>query len=271
MLKLYNAATSVCSVKARIGLAEKDLEWEDVLLVLPDGDQHRPDYRKLNPNGVVPTLVDGDVVVIESSVILQYIDDLGEGPRLMPTDKARRAETLVWLLRCLEFHQAINTMSFATANREKWLSSKTTDEIDALIAAMPNPRLAAKRRDLIDKGVASDHVAADFHVFARTFSDMDAALGSRRWMNGDAFGMTDVALLAYVDRLDRIAMSGLWSNRMPRITEWLESGRARPGYARAMDRYMSPEALAKTRTVGERYRPDIEARWETFLSGRETA
>jgi glutathione S-transferase len=270
MLTLYNAGTSVCSVKARIGLAEKGLDWEDLLLVLPNGDQHQPKYRKLNPNGVVPTLVDGDTVVIESSVILQYIDDIGDGTRLMPDDKAMRAEALVWLLRCLEIHQAINTMSFATANRDNWLKSKTPEEIDALIAAMPNPRLAAKRRDLIDNGAASANVEADFHVLAGVFRDMDSALRTRRWMNGESFGMTDVALLAYIDRLDRIAMSGLWHNRMPRITEWLEAGRARPSYARAMDRYVTAEAHAKARAVGERFWPEIETRWQAFLSSRET-
>jgi len=268
MLKLYNAGTSVCSVKARLGLAEKGLDWEDILLVLPNGDQNKPDYRKLNPNGVVPTLVDGDTVVIESSVILQYIDEIGAGPSLMPGDKALRAETLVWLLRCVEIHQAINTMSFATANRDKWLTSKSAAEIDALIAAMPNPRRAAKRRDLIDNGVDSTNVEADFHVLARVFDDMEQALRSRQWMNGDSFGMTDVALLAYIDRLDGIAMSGLWETSAPRIADWLAAGRARPSYARAVDRYTTPNAKAQARKVGEQFWPQIAARWQVFRSSR---
>ncbi|NNE86721.1 MAG: glutathione S-transferase family protein [Silicimonas sp.] len=266
MLKLYNAGTSVCSVKARIGLAEKGLAWEDELLVLPNGDQYKPAYLKLNPNGVVPTLVDGDTVVIESSVILQYIDAFFDGPQLMPQGKALQAETLVWLLRCVEIHQAINTMSFATANRERILNSKSPAEIDALIAAMPNPRLAAKRRDLIENGSDSAHLEADFYVLKRVFDDMNTALSTREWMNGDSFGMTDIALLAYIDRLDRIAMSGMWESRTPRIGAWLDAGRARPSYSRALDSYVSSQEHAKSRSVGERFWPDIGARWSAFLA-----
>lgn len=268
MLTLYNAGTSVCSVKARIGLAEKGLDWTDHLLVLPNGDQHKPEYRKLNPNGVVPTLVDGEVVVIESSVILQYIDGLGDGPKLMPSDPSLRVEALVWLMRCLDIHGAINTMSFATANRDVWLRSKSKDEIDTLISNIANPKYSAKRRDLIDKGPDSDYVLADFFTLRNVFIDMNAALEKREWMSGESYGMADVALLAYIDRLDRIAMSGMWSTSMPRISEWLDAGRARPGYKRAMDTYVSPEQHEKSRSVGEAHWPAIGAKWDAFMAGQ---
>src|SRR5262249_29990822 len=57
MLYLYHGTTSVCAVKARLTLAEKNLPWEGEVLDLQRGDQHRPEYEKLNPNHVVPTLV----------------------------------------------------------------------------------------------------------------------------------------------------------------------------------------------------------------------
>ncbi len=114
MLKLYNAGPSVCSVKVRLGLAEKNVEWEDILLVLKNGEQHEPEYLKLNPNGVVPTLVDDQLVIIESSVILQYVDELNDKNILMPSDKSARILTQLWLLRCLDIHAAINTITFST-------------------------------------------------------------------------------------------------------------------------------------------------------------
>jgi len=269
MLKLYNASGSVCSVKARIGLAEKELEWQDVILNLQNGDQNKPEYLKLNPNAVVPTLVDGETVVIESSVILQYIDEMGGGRRLMPKDRALKAEAQLWLLRSIEIHAAIATMSFATANRAKWLKLKSAEEIDASIAAMPNPFRAAKRRELLDNGADSTLLEADFYVLARVFTDMNTALQSRRWMNGDTFGMADVALLAYIDRLDRVAMSGLWDETMPRITQWLDAGRSRPSYARAMDAYVSNEIHARNYEVSEQFWPQIKSRWDAFLANKK--
>ena len=75
MLTLYNAAHSTCSQKVRICLAEKRLQFDDIKLDLgKDKDHLKPDYLKLNPNGVVPTLVDDGDVIIDSSVICEYLD-----------------------------------------------------------------------------------------------------------------------------------------------------------------------------------------------------
>ena len=57
MLKLYHGLASTCSKKVRMCLYEKGLEFESHLLNLQKFEQHNPAYLKLNPNGVVPTLV----------------------------------------------------------------------------------------------------------------------------------------------------------------------------------------------------------------------
>ena len=75
MLELYNAPQSTCSQKVRLTLAEKGLEFVEHKLKLFRNDQLKPEYLKLNPNGVVPTLVDGGVQIIDSSVIMEYLDE----------------------------------------------------------------------------------------------------------------------------------------------------------------------------------------------------
>jgi len=98
MLKLYNAPHSTCSQKVRICLHEKGLPFEDIKLDLGKGkDQLKPEYLKLNPNGVVPTLVDDDNVIIDSSVICEYLDEKYPAPKLMPDDVARRAQMRAWM------------------------------------------------------------------------------------------------------------------------------------------------------------------------------
>ena len=77
MLKLYHGTTSVCAVKVRLVLAEKRLEWESELLNLQRGEQMRPEYLALNPNGVVPTLVHDGNAVIESAVLRLRPSTLG--------------------------------------------------------------------------------------------------------------------------------------------------------------------------------------------------
>ena len=68
MLELYHSPMSPCAQKVRTVLAEKGLEWKSHHLDLRGtGDNLRPEYLKLNPNGVVPTLVDDGRVIIEST------------------------------------------------------------------------------------------------------------------------------------------------------------------------------------------------------------
>lgn len=84
MIKLYHGTTSVCAIKVRLVPAEKGLDWEGEILNLQQGDQHMPEYLKLNPNGVIPTLVHDGNVIIESSIILGYLDEAFPDPPSTP-------------------------------------------------------------------------------------------------------------------------------------------------------------------------------------------
>ena len=85
-LELYHNALSSCSQKVRLVLAEKGLDFESRDVNLVTGEQHAPDYVKLNPNHVVPTLVHDGRVLIESSLINEYLEDAFPKPALWPAD-----------------------------------------------------------------------------------------------------------------------------------------------------------------------------------------
>ena len=120
MIKIYHSGSSVCSQKVRLALAEKGLAWESMDIDMTRGEQFAPDYLALNPEGVVPTLVDEDgFVVRESSVIIDYLDQLSPDNLLMPPDKKAQTTTRLWLIRTIEIHAAINALTFATIIREQ--------------------------------------------------------------------------------------------------------------------------------------------------------
>ncbi|HVA15599.1 MAG TPA: glutathione S-transferase N-terminal domain-containing protein, partial [Stellaceae bacterium] len=75
-LVLYNYWSSVCSQKVRLCLAEKHLAFENQDINLFEFDQWDPAYTKLNPKGVVPTLVHDGRAIIESNVIIEYLEDV---------------------------------------------------------------------------------------------------------------------------------------------------------------------------------------------------
>ena len=84
-LALYHNDMSSCAQKVRLMLAEKGLEWESRHLDLRAGEHQKDWYIKLNPRAVVPTLIDGDIVVPESNVINEYLDErFPDQPRRPP-------------------------------------------------------------------------------------------------------------------------------------------------------------------------------------------
>src|SRR5713226_3410102 len=90
-MKLYDYPQCPFGQKVRIVLAEKELSYELVNVDLRRGEQKRPEFLKLNPFGKVPVLVDDEVVVYDSTVINEYLEDEYPHPQLMPSDSAARA------------------------------------------------------------------------------------------------------------------------------------------------------------------------------------
>src|SRR5690242_12775979 len=89
--KLFNAPQSTCSQRVRFVLNAKGLPFDEVKLNLLEGDQLKPDYLKLNPTGVVPTLDHDGAIVIDSNVITEYLDEVAPDNSFTPGDPVARA------------------------------------------------------------------------------------------------------------------------------------------------------------------------------------
>ena len=96
MLALYHHGSSACAAKVRFALAEKGIDWTGHYLDILKGEQFNPDYLKLNPKAMVPTLVHDGKVIIESTVICEYVEEALGGPRLFYQDPYLRAQLRVW-------------------------------------------------------------------------------------------------------------------------------------------------------------------------------
>lgn len=259
MLYLYQGSTSVCSVKVRIALEEKGLAFEGEILDLQRGDQHRPGYAKLNPNEVVPTLVHDGKVLIESTLIIEYLDEAFPTPPLMPRDPVLRHQARLFMKKIDDYlHAACSTLTFATANR-KVLLQKSREELAAHLAKIPNPDYRERQRLSIEQGLAAPHVALALKNYDKYISDMEAALASHPYLAGEGYSLADAAATPYIFRAAAIGLDGLWLDRRPQVTAWYERIRARPSFEKAV---VAPISEA------DRYRFDVP-RAESWAKARE--
>ena len=90
-MQLYTYYRSQASFRVRIALNLKGLKREEVYLHLEHGDQFAPEYRAVNPQMVVPTLIDDGTKLFQSLAILEYLEEKYPEPPLLPTDIAARA------------------------------------------------------------------------------------------------------------------------------------------------------------------------------------
>lgn len=164
MVRLYHGRTSVCSAKTRLALAEKGVDWESQLLTLR-GDQFDPAYLKLNPNAVVPTIVHDGTVIIESTVIMHYVNDAFPGPPLMPAEATSRAKVHMTTKLVDEYvHNACTVLTFATVNRPSLLQMKPEDPEAALARTPSRARAEAKRQVAAHDLDARGHGEAQRHA-----------------------------------------------------------------------------------------------------------
>jgi glutathione S-transferase len=101
MIKLYDHPDCPFSQKVRVVLAEKELEYERVFVDLRAGEQRTPEFLKLNPYGKVPVLTDEDLVVYDSTIINEYLEDEYPLPHLLPEDSAGRARVRMLEDQCV--------------------------------------------------------------------------------------------------------------------------------------------------------------------------
>jgi len=238
MLTLYHGRTSVCSVKARLALAEKGVDFESKLMTLR-GDQYDSAYMKLNPNAVVPTLVHDGQVIIESTVIMHYVDDAFAGPALMPSDALARSKVHMTTKLMDEYvHNCCTVLTFATVNRAQ-LQKLAPEEFEADLAKAPSRARADAKRQVVKLGLDAPLVVDSLRVQNRLLDRIEAAMKTAPYIAGDTYSLADAAALPYVWRLDKLRLSRLWDKR-PGVAGWYERMRARPSFQSAVEAWLTP-------------------------------
>lgn len=258
MIELYHNDMSVCAQKVRLTLAEKNLPWQGHHLNLRAGDQQKPEYLKLNPNALVPTLVDDGAVIIESTMINEYLDDAYRDPPLRPAGAAARARMRLWTKQLDDsVHAATSVISSAIAFRYQKLAAGM-EALEQFHRRMPDPVKRERSWENVTKGIESRYFAESIRRFDKLLGDMEAGLAAGRWLAGDEFSLADLGYTPYATRLDHLQLQFLWDHR-PHFAGWYDRVRERRSYGEALEKWFNPAYLPLMQEKGLEARQRIRA------------
>ncbi|MGQ0543706.1 MAG: glutathione S-transferase family protein [Betaproteobacteria bacterium] len=262
MLELYHHGSSVCAAKVRLALGEKGVEWKGHYLDILKGDQFDPQYLKLNPKAVVPTLVHDGNVIVESTVICEYADEVFDGPPLKPATALGRAKMRLWTKAVDEdVHPACGEITFVSCHRHI-INRLPPAEVQRFLDSTPpqsvTPTWHERKKLLVCEGLAAPGVAAKFKLYDRYLQKMEDTLQHSRWLAGDAFTLADVGMAPYVNRLDMMGMSEMWSRSRLRLAGWFERVKSRETFKPAFLDWCPPDLTRDLKTFGEQTWPAVK-------------
>ena len=239
MLELYHHGSSVCAAKVRFALAEKNIDdvkmhYIDVLA----GDQFDSEYVKLNPKAVVPTLVHDGKVILESTVICEYIDEVYPEVPLVPDNPYDRAQMRLWTKAVDEsLHPACGEFTFVCCHRHIVLRLPEA-ELEEFLRNTPAQSVTNKwkerKKEIVRMGFDAPGIDHTIRLYDTYLHKMEETLKDKTWLAGDNFSLADVGLAPYINRLDMLSMSGMWDNgRLPNVEDWFERIKSRPTHKSA--------------------------------------
>jgi glutathione S-transferase len=196
-MKLLGSPSSPYARKARIALIEKNVNCEFVVDRPSSPDTNVPKY---NPLGKVPVLVlDNGKGMIDSSVIVEYFDGIGSGPKLIPTDFDNRIAAKQW----------------------EALGDGITD---AIIALTHDPRFSK------DCDANADWYQKQLKKIERGCAALEKELGANDFCHGGAFGLGDICCGMALGYLDRVYGQYDWRAKFPGLKRYAERIFARPSF-----------------------------------------
>lgn len=201
MLKIWGRTNSVNVKKALWAAEELGLAYQRIDAGMQFGVVDTPEYRRLNPNGLVPTIEDDGFVLWESHAIVRYLAAKYGAGALWPEDPRQRAEADRWMDWTFSF--------LATFRPVFWGLVRTPPE----------------KRDMSAIEEARKKCAGMLDV-------PEALLSGRDFLAGDAFTMGDIPLGCHVQLWMRLPMA---RPAHPALTAWFERLRERPGYRKIVD------------------------------------
>ena len=225
---LYHWEPNANSGKPMLALFEKGVAFDSRYLDMLAFDHHRPDYLAINPEGTIPAMTHGALVLTESTAMMEYVDEAFAGPRLMPED-ARDAWRVRWWMKFMDQWLA---PSFSMIGWSIFIGPSVRQrdpaELEAAIERIPLPERRVAWRKAIYNKFSAEEMAESNRRVGIGITMLEEALSKRAWLGSDDYSLADINgfNLAYALPLSQPHLSS--DEKTPHIMEWLRKIYERP-------------------------------------------
>jgi glutathione S-transferase len=233
MMILHHGWRSSASRRVRLCLEEKGLSYQGHVVDMAKMEHHSPDYLKINPLGVIPTLIHDGRPLHESGTICEYLDESFPSPPLRPGTPYARAEMRNWIrhIDALIGNLIIfNWRHHLQKTAEQW----SDEELAEKLKQIPSKERQEAWLRVARRPYTEEERDAARAKLVQLLDKMEAALAPTGWLVGQAYSIADIAAVPFVKRIDEeIAPDQLSENNHPRVGEWWAKIQARPAFTRA--------------------------------------
>ncbi len=209
-------------------LAEKDLKYNEHVIEFGALEHLSDWYLAINPNGVVPSLVDNSQTIIDSSVFAEYLDEVYPTPTLSPSDPVRRAEMRAWM----RYFEEVPTVAIRFPSFNKLFQAQISqiDEqvFDSMTSQMPLRKHFYK--EMGQSGFSQVKIDESMERLRNCIQRVTSTLeDGRPWILGDQFSIADIVLIPTIVRMVDLELGDVWSD-LPVFAGWLHRFMERPSF-----------------------------------------
>lgn len=225
---LYHWEPNANSGKPMLALVEKGVAFNSHYIDMLQFDQHKPEYLAVNPQGTIPAMTHGDLVLTESTAIMEYVNDSFDGPDLMPENPQDRWRIRWWM----KFMDQWLAPSFSMIGWSMFVGPSVRQrdpaELEAAIERIPLPERRVAWRKAINGSFSEAEMAESQRRVAIGIRMLEEELGKREWLASDQYSLADVNgfNIAYALPLSQPDLSN--DEKTPNILEWLRKIYERP-------------------------------------------
>ena len=229
MLELYHGGLTQASVKVRLTLKEKGLQYKSRFLRLTAGEHLDPAYLAINPDGQVPTLVHDGAIITETTVINEYLEDVFPDPPLRPADPVARARMRRWGQITDEYlFHSIATLGWNTQISRIFREQRDPAWIDDKLARIPLHEKRQKWLKAARTGFSAEDLEEARRQLRYAIGLMEPVLGRQRYLAGSSYSLADINVLSSLERFPRYAPEIMNEALTPNTHRWLQEMLARP-------------------------------------------